>query len=222
MFSVTAAAAKLPVASHVCTTVEGLLKRLYQNSDLVNPSTLNTVSRALDLLGSLCVPGLEARLAHFPPVRILVVDDEPLALRAVVGALQLAFDQPEKATDGAEAANLVGQKKYDVIFTDVQMPVMDGFQFCAAVRRSALNAQTPVIFITSQTDDEALARAGSCGGSDFIGKPFLPIEITVKAVTFAWEARLQKVLAASVSAPVSEDGFNSPVEQEQIESLVSA
>lgn len=217
-----AAQAKRPVAAHVSSTLEALLKRLYRNPQIINPSTLNTVGHALKLLEHLSTSRLEAKLAHYPSMHFLVVDDEPLARRAVVGALQLAFEQPESAQDGAEAAALAAKKMYDVIFTDVQMPVMDGFELCAAIRRSALNARTPVIFITSQSDDETLALAAASGGNDFIGKPFLPIEITVKALTFAWEARLQEVLAASVSVPVPEDGFNSPVEQEQIESLVSA
>ena len=38
-----------------------------------------------------------------------------------------------------------------------------------------------------------ILRAVVCGGNDFIGKPFLPIEITVKALTFAWEGRLRKI-----------------------------
>ena len=213
-----AAGAKQSVTTRLCTALEGLLKRLYRNPKLASPSVLNTVSNALDLLENLCQPGIEAKLARSSPVRLLVVDDEPLARRAVVGALQLAFDHPESADDGAGAAALIAQKRYDVIFTDVQMPGMDGFELCAAVRRSALNEHTPVIFITSQNDPEAQARATASGGNDFIGKPFLPVEITVKALTFAWEARLAEILCA----PTTEEGFNSVAEEESAEALLSA
>jgi enoyl-CoA hydratase/carnithine racemase len=47
--------------------------------------------------------------------------------------------------------------------------------------------------LTSHMDVEAQTKAATCGANDFIGKPFLPIEITVKALTFAWEGRLKKL-----------------------------
>ena len=188
-----ASLAKLPIAARVGTTLEALLKRLYRNPKIVTASTLNTAASALRLLEALCQPGTEEKLASDEPVRILVVDDEPLARRAVVGALQLAFKQPESAEDGTQAAALVARIAYDVIFTDAQMPGLDGFELCTAIRASNLNARTPVIFITSHMDVEAQAKATASGGNDFIGKPFLPIEITVKALTFAWEGRLKKL-----------------------------
>jgi len=196
--------AKLPVATHVSTTLEGLLKRLHRNPRMVTASTLNTVTHALELLENLSEPGTEAKLSGFPPVRILVVDDEPLARRAVMGALQLAFQQPESAEDGSAGAALVAKKKYDVIFTDVQMPLVDGFELCAFVRSSALNAGTPVVFITSYADVGSQARAAEVGGNDFIAKPFLPVEITVKALTFAWTSRLGNALFTKAPAPKPE------------------
>jgi len=200
-----AASEELPVASSVASTLEALLKRLYKSPRLITESTLNTVTNALTLLDSLCVPGVDAKLAYHPPVRLLVVDDEPLAQRAIVGALQLAFEKPMSANDGTLGAALVAKHAYDVIFTDVEMPGMDGFALCSAIRASALNRDTPVVFITNYTEVEAQSKAGESGGNDFIGKPFLPIEITVKALTFTWQARLKKVNAstASVAAAAS-------------------
>ena len=193
--------ARLPIAAHVSSTLEALLKRLYLNPKIVTASTLNTVSNALKQMEMLCVPGTEEKLADHPPVRILVVDDEPLARRAVVGALQLAFEKPDSAQDGAKAAALAAQESYDVIFTDVQMPAMNGFELCLAIRGGGPNVGTPVVFITSHTDVGAQAQATASGGNDFIGKPFLPIEITVKALTFAWESRLRKIASAASASP---------------------
>jgi CheY-like chemotaxis protein len=104
---------------------------------------------------------------------------------------------------------LAAEKRYDVIFTDVQMPEMDGFTFCTELRAGGSNRNTPVVFITSLNSIAAQAQALESGGNDFIGKPFLPIEITVKAMTFAWEGRLRELNAAatrgaaSLSAPPS-------------------
>ena len=196
--------AKLPVATQVAAALEALLKRLHRNPKILSASVLSTIRNALKLLESLCVPGMEQKLAQHPPVRILVADDEPLARRAVVGALQLAFGQPDSAQDGTEASTLAEKTSYDVVFTDIQMPGLDGFELCRAIRASTLNASTPVVFITNSTDVEAQAKATATGGSDFIGKPFLPVEITVKALTFAWEGRLQKTLSTAVSLPAPE------------------
>jgi CheY-like chemotaxis protein len=147
----------------------------------------------------LCVRGVEQKLAHHPPVKILVVEDEPLARRAVVGTLQLAFEKPDSANDGVEALNLAAQKPYDIIFSDIEMPLMGGFGPCSRIREgNGPNSKTPLVFITSHIDFESRTRATESGGSDFIAKPFLPIEITVKALTFALEGRLRKINAGPV------------------------
>jgi CheY-like chemotaxis protein len=192
---------KLEFTGRTSSALEALLKRLHQNAKSVTPSTLNTIVNALTTLERLCVRGIEQKLAHCPPVKILVVEDEILARRAIVGTLQLAFEKPESANDGAEALNLALQKTYDVIFSDIEMPLLGGFDFCTRIREAGPNRETPVIFITSHIDFESRAQASRSGGSDFIAKPFLPIEITVKALTFALEGRLRRIDAGAV--PVS-------------------
>jgi CheY-like chemotaxis protein len=192
MIAAKAALDKLPVAAGISATLEALLKRLYGNLGTVSDSTLNTVSLAIKLLEDICSPDIEAKLACHPDPRILVVDDEPLARRAIVGALQLVFEQPDSANDGVEAAALAAQKAYDVVFTDLQMPGKNGCELCVDIRASELNRNTPVVFITNHADVEAQNRARASGGNDFIGKPFLPIEIAVKALIFTWDSRLRK------------------------------
>jgi FixJ family two-component response regulator len=58
------------------------------------------------------------------------------------------------------------------------------------LRTDRLNAETPVVFITTHADAVCRVEAENVGGTDFISKPFLPIEITVKALTLAYEQRL--------------------------------
>jgi PleD family two-component response regulator len=159
------------------------------------------VDRALKLLSKLCLRGTEATLVDQTPVRILVADDEPLARRAVVGALQLAFEKPDEAEDGAAACAFAEKKSYDIIFTDAQMPLMDGFTVCKEIRAGKLNRETPVVFVISCADSANEARAFESGANDFIGKPFLPIEIAVKALTFTWERRLRNISAGAASSP---------------------
>ena len=187
--------ANLTLTNRTTTALEALLKRLHQNPKTISASTLNTIANALNVLDGLCAPGAEQKLAHDTPIKILVVEDEAFARRAVVGTLQLVFGKPDSANDGVQALSLASQNTYDIIFSDIEMPDMGGFGLCARIRQGGPNQSTPVIFITSHIDFESRARAVESGGTDFIAKPFLPIEITVKALTFALEGRLRKINA---------------------------
>jgi two-component system sensor histidine kinase BarA len=139
----------------------------------------------------LCARAVQHQLAHYPPFRLLVVEDDPITLRAVAGTLQMNFEKPDTAKDGLQALELAQEKIYDVIFSDIEMPNMGGFGLCTRLRECGPNRDTPIIFITTHTDAESRKQAVESGGSDFIGKPFLPIEITVKAFTWALGHRIR-------------------------------
>ena len=184
--------ASLRPASQVAAALEALLKKLLEHPRNSSPSTFQTLTTAVDLLRDLCVPGLRGDLATRPPVRLLVVDDDPIARRTIAGGLQLGFGRPESAGDGATALDLANEKSFDVIFMDVDMPGMDGFNACARIHQTALNRQTSVVFVTSHTDAETRRGALQCGGSDFITKPFLCSELVLKALTFTLRRRLDE------------------------------
>jgi CheY-like chemotaxis protein len=173
------------------SAVQGLFKKLQEKPAHIGTSTLDTADVALQVMGELCVDGVNPRLADAPAINILVVDDEPLARRAMVVALQTAFLKPESADSGEAALALASEKSFDVIFLDVQMPGMDGFQTCSKIRETGLNRGTPVIFVTGHKDFKSRMASARCGGSDFVVKPFLFVELTVKALTFTLRNRLQ-------------------------------
>jgi CheY-like chemotaxis protein len=176
--------------------LEGLLRKLLENPKSSTASTLATVAAAVDLLADLCVPGLPADLAVNPPIRMLVVDDDLIARRAITGVLQTTFEKPESVENGEAALALAAGKPFDVIFLDVIMPGMDGFEVCAKIRGTAPNRATPVVFVTSQDDAPARDQMHRSGGNDLLGKPFLTSEITVKALTFALRGRLDQLKVA--------------------------
>ncbi|HEY3932602.1 MAG TPA: response regulator, partial [Verrucomicrobiae bacterium] len=185
-------------AYQTCAALEGLFKKLLENAKHSTPSALATVAAAVDLLPELCAPGLRADLAVNPPVHMLVVDDDVVARRVILGVLQTAFARPESAENGEAALALAMEKPFDVIFLDVVMPGMDGFEVCSKIRETISNRATPVIFVTGQNDFETRARMSRTGGNDLMGKPFLTPEITVKALTFALRGRLDKLVAAQI------------------------
>jgi DNA-binding response OmpR family regulator len=144
-----------------------------------------------------------------PPVRILAVDDEPLCLRALTYALDKANITVDAAEYGAKAVMLATEKPYDVIFMDIEMPDMDGLASCANIRRTQLNPDTPIVFVTIHNDFAMRARTIAIGGSDFMAKPFLVFELTVKAMTLLMRKRLETakpkrtLLAPPPASPVS-------------------
>ena len=127
-------------------------------------------------------------------IRTLVVDDEKLARDRLLGFLADLDDVRVlgQAADGVEALKLIEEERPDLVFLDVQMPGMDGFEVCTKIRTLPLNKTTPVIFVTSLTDFKSRARSSLCGGTDLIAKPFMFIELSVKALTYLLRSRLTK------------------------------
>jgi diguanylate cyclase (GGDEF)-like protein len=102
--------------------------------------------------------------------RLLIVDDDPAAIQVlhrILGDLgEIAF-----ATSGAMAlARLRGQIP-DLILLDAEMPGMDGFATCHAIKADPAAADVPVLFVTSSSDVETEIRALELGAVDFIHKP---------------------------------------------------
>jgi CheY-like chemotaxis protein len=93
--------------------------------------------------------------------------------------------------------------KFDLIFLDVNMPGMDGLQLCERLRQGNRNNTTPVIFVTSTADFQVRAQTILRGGSDLIAKPFMFIELTVKALTFALRHRIETQKQGRAPAPVA-------------------
>lgn len=176
----------------VTSAIEGLVAQLAERVSNVTANTLRTVANGFDLLVDLCQPGLEPDLSTKPPIRLLAVDDDLISRHAVAFALRKAFKQPDLAANSEAALAQVSVIGYDVIFLDVLMPGMDGFELCSSVRQTPLNRLTPIVFVTSQNDFEARAASNLCGGTDLIAKPFLSFEITVKALVLALRGRLEK------------------------------
>jgi CheY-like chemotaxis protein len=179
-------------AYQMSVALEGLLRKMLEHSRHATPSALDTLATAVALLTDLCVPGLQSDLAIKPPIHMLVVDDDLVARRTLVGALQTAFAKPESAENGETALALTLGKPFDVIFLDVVMPDMNGFELCKKIRAAVPNRFTPVVFVTGQSDFDARAQMSRNGGDDLMGKPFLTSELTVKALTFALRGRLRQ------------------------------
>jgi DNA-binding response OmpR family regulator len=179
--------------SQMSAAVEALLKELYEKPRSINTSTLRTVAAAVDFLAFLFERGKKPDNPDPPAVNILVVDDEPISQRAVVYALEKAQLPSTSTSDPNAALGLVESKKYDLVFLDVDMPGMTGFELCTKLRALPEYKKTPVVFVTALSDFDSRTSSMMAGGNDFIAKPFLFIELTVKALIHVLRARLQPV-----------------------------
>lgn len=177
--------------------LEVLLRELYEKPDNINASTLRTVAAGVDLLGVLFDrAGLPART--YPPANILVVDDDPISLRAVTFALEKAKLKSVGVQDPVEALDRLSNTKFDLVFLDVDMPDMNGFELCSKLRTGQINKRTPVVFVTNLNDFENRANSTMSGGNDFIGKPFMFIELAVKALAHVLRGQLELTKAVKV------------------------
>ncbi len=180
-------------AHQVSTALEGLFRKLLEDPNHSSVSTSSTITAAVSIIDDLSAPGWRDDLAINPPISLLVVDDDLVSRRALTIALQTTFKRPENADSGEAALKLADEQSFDVIFLDVIMPGMDGFQTCAKIREMIQNRNTPIIFVTSKNDAEAKEEIILSGGDDLLGKPFLNAEITLKTLTFALRARINRL-----------------------------
>jgi PleD family two-component response regulator len=157
----------------------------------LNSSTLRTVASAVDFLGLLFERGIPTGLQESPAPKVLVVDDEAISRRAVVYALEKAKLKSVDLEDPAVAYDLLRESSFDLIILDVDMPGMNGFELCTKLRTLPAYNKTPVVFVTGLNDFESRANSTVSGGNDFIAKPFLFIELAVKALVYVLQGRLK-------------------------------
>lgn len=180
--------------ARMSTAVEALLKALHLKPANVNPSTLRTVSHAVDFLETLVEHS--DRSDSEAPSAVLAVDDEPISRRAVVVGLENAGLQATSLGDPFAALAKLAATRYDLILLDVDMPRLNGYELCVKLRSLPLHKQTPVIFVTTLSDFESCARSSISGGNDLIAKPILPIELSVKALMYLIKGQLNAMTKA--------------------------
>jgi diguanylate cyclase (GGDEF)-like protein len=119
-------------------------------------------------------------------VPVLMVDDNPtkrFALKAILAPLGFVIIEAES---GVEALRCLMEQDFAVILLDVHMPVMNGFETAAMIRKRKQSEMTPIIFITAHGPDELVqADRYAEGAVDFIFAPVPPNELRAKVSVFA-------------------------------------
>jgi CheY-like chemotaxis protein len=103
-----------------------------------------------------------------PPFHILVVDDDVPIRTALVTFLEDEGYSVESATNGAEALQRIARQRPTLVLLDMRMPVMDGWEFAAALRASGIDV--PLVVMTAARD--ARRWAEEIGATAYVAKPF--------------------------------------------------
>ncbi|MBL4762940.1 MAG: fused response regulator/phosphatase [Gammaproteobacteria bacterium] len=112
--------------------------------------------------------------------KALIVDDE-LTGRILLSAL-LKNENFEviQAENGQQAVDMYKSEEPDIVFMDVMMPIMDGYEATRQIKAVDDDKFVPVLFLTSMADEEALVKGIECGGDDFMVKPFDKVILKAK------------------------------------------
>jgi two-component system chemotaxis response regulator CheY len=118
-------------------------------------------------------------------LRALVVDDSLQLRRSVMFALQrLEGVVCVEAADGAEALKKFQASSFDIVLTDINMPLMDGLKLTAHIRSGKRNSEVPIVIISTESAESDRARALTLGADAYLVKPVQAQEVlrTVKAL----------------------------------------
>jgi CheY-like chemotaxis protein len=176
--------------SRIGSSLDLLMYELNEFSEQLNPSTLRTIGQAIDFLSILADPINLSRTEEPAAARILVVDDEPSAREMIGSAMQLAGLRNDAAASPSEALEKLQGKPADLIFLDIGMPEMNGFELCTQIRALDDHKRTPIVFLTGLATFQNKAQASLSGGNDFVGKPFNLPELGLKALTWILKGQL--------------------------------
>jgi chemotaxis protein histidine kinase CheA/CheY-like chemotaxis protein len=104
--------------------------------------------------------------------KVLVVDDSISIRKFVQRFLDRTGYEVEVAPDGMEALNIMGKTKFDAVITDLEMPVMHGYDLIAEMKRNPALMNIPVIVLTSRAGEKHRQKAIEMGAQDYLVKPF--------------------------------------------------
>ena len=106
------------------------------------------------------------------PTKVLVVDDSSTMRQFIIFALQrIPGLQIDESGDGVAALKKLSSQKYDLLLTDINMPMMDGLKLVALIRNDSLYEKLPIVVITTEGSEVTRERAIEIGANEYITKP---------------------------------------------------
>jgi CheY-like chemotaxis protein/class 3 adenylate cyclase len=144
------------------------------------------LAQAVDADGFLLVPFSDADVLDVVGATtrakklILLADDSPMIHRHTVPILEDDGYEVRSAHDGAEAIELARALRPDLVITDVEMPRVDGYGVCKALKADPATAHVPVLIASSLGEAADLERGFDAGADDYLVKPVIPEELSTR------------------------------------------
>ncbi|MDB6174602.1 MAG: Response regulator receiver protein [Chthoniobacteraceae bacterium] len=168
-----------------------LTHHLYEIPESLNVSTMNTMQQTIELLMTLARDRNLMRLMDPTKAQVYAVDDDVDGCEIISLGLEMVMLKPVYSAEPFAALADLSNGAYDLIFLDVDLPGMDGFELCSEIRKLDTYGKTPIVFLTGLDTPDYKARATEHGGTDFIAKPFNLHELGVKALTHLLKSQLE-------------------------------
>ncbi len=110
-------------------------------------------------------------------LKVMVIDDSKTIRRTAETLLTKAGCDVITATDGFDALAKIADSRPDIIFVDIMMPRLDGYQTCALIKNNSEFKETPVIMLSSKDGLFDKARGRIVGSDQYLTKPFSKTEL---------------------------------------------
>lgn len=116
-----------------------------------------------------------------PELNALVVEDSPMMRQLLVFALSRVKQlRITEADDGVDGLRKLAGGKFDIILTDINMPIMDGLKLVKRVRTDPIHKDVPIVIITTESAEEDRQRALALGANAYITKPIQAPQVIAK------------------------------------------
>ena len=115
----------------------------------------------------------------FSGLKVMVIDDSKTIRRTAENLLKKEGCEVVTAVDGFEALAKIAEHKPDIIFVDIMMPRLDGYQTCALIKHNRMFKSTPVIMLSSKDSIFDRARGRIVGSEQYLTKPFTKDDLLI-------------------------------------------
>lgn len=138
--------------------------------------------------------------------KILVIEDDDIVARTIERCLRGGDYRVSIASSGVEGLQAARREVPDLVILDVIMPGMDGYTVCKEMRKDALLAEVPILFLTAKTKDDDRITGLAAGADDYLGKPFNVDELLlrIKAILRRTQ-RMKQEKQPTAAAPEEEE-----------------
>jgi twitching motility two-component system response regulator PilG len=119
----------------------------------------------------------EDNVSEFSGLKVMVIDDSKTIRRTAETLLKKAGCDVVTAEDGFESLSMITDQRPDVIFVDIMMPRLDGYQTCALIKHNEAYREIPVIMLSSKDGLFDRARGRMVGSDQYLTKPFTRDEL---------------------------------------------